>query len=316
MASSDDFILQLFDGTPDADTIKRLGPIAGFFGEWESVADSGTGWNVIAVPGNDISLKPPVHLDFGFVLEVIPYHEELSFKPALVAQNRGPALIGAVNQFNAALVYEQAIYSDCTSDFCARRGFSNGSMIHRETGMLMNQTGADVGEYPIVRMGEIPHGNAIMCLGTSTTTNGMAPQIAPINTFPFLDNHQPPGLGYGETQYKKDIQFPGKFDQLNPNATLVQANQGKTFGKVIHVGLVTNSGQGGGILNTPFIQNKVTATVMSADYWLSEVIVDGKPVQQLQYSQTINLRFPSSDTLGKTMINWPHVTVNTLQRKN
>lgn len=318
MATTDNFILQLFEeGAPlTPEVIAQLGPLAGFYGDWESDSGSGTGWNVIAVPGNDISIKPPKHIDLGFVLEVIPYYETLSFRPALVAANRmGRNNDPSATEYNAALIYEQAIFSDCASDFCARRGFTKGSMIHRESGMLMNMTGVGVGTLPIVRMGEIPHGNSVMALGSASLSANAAPVIDPnLSTFPFNDDHAPFKLGYAETQYKHDVQFPGVFDQLNPNTQLISANAGKTFAHVVQVHVDTQTPEGGGILNIPFITNHVNTTQLTADFWLATLAGDAIP-KQLQYSQTINLKFASSDTLGLgKVINWPHVTLNTLKR--
>jgi hypothetical protein len=310
MADHDDFIIQLFDsGNPiDDATRQRLGALQYLYGEWESLSGSGTGWNVIAVPVVDAANPRQ-----GFVLEVIPYYEKLSFKPALVAQNRGPAFIGARNEYNAALVYEQSIFSDCPGDpasVCAQRGFPKDSLIHRETGMLMNMTGAQVGSLPIVRMGQIPHGNSILCLGNANSTKGQAPHIPMSSIAPFSATTQPLPLGYGEILYNEQ-QFP-TFDQSNPNAQLVAANAKiDEFKSVTHIALSSMTHEGGGVLNIPFLRDHVSTQQVSVDYWLS---IYHDPVLksdyfQLQYSQTIILNFP--DSSGQ-LVSWPHVTVNTL----
>src|SRR5688572_17461529 len=116
-----------------------LGPLKQLVGEWESVTLTTTdaqgtaqtiasGWNVISVLGG-------INFDF----EVIPYKENLKFSAVAVqAGNRGPVLNG--KQFDQeifGLFYEQQIVSVCDTDFCNSRGFSNGTVIHAETGLFL-----------------------------------------------------------------------------------------------------------------------------------------------------------------------------------
>ncbi len=290
----------------------ELGPLEQFVGDWESdtiIIDkkpAAAGWNVISVPGEG-----------GFVFEVIPYKEELHFSTVAVqAGNRGPFINGKhFDQEIFGLFYEQQIKSLCDTDFCNKRGFAKDTVIHAETGLMLYVTNLN-GGYNIARLGTIPHGNAVLALGKSSTQSNIPTGFfPPISSFATnLDGSAPAILGYD--QQMKNIQFP-VFPQANPNAFLKT-----TLDSIFGNGLVPNMttldmstnhpDATGGILNIPFIQTNVTATKMNATFWLINRSKN-KADDLLQYSQTINLVFPSSGTA--TPIIWPHITVNTLKRK-
>lgn len=279
-----------------------LGFLRGFLGKWKSEPGSGTGWNVIAVPGNS-KFTPPSD---GFVLEVIPYWEEWSFQPAVIAGNRG---LNAEQQVTG-LIYEQKVFSDCDTDFCNARGFSKGTELHAETGMLLNLSSESSG-YDVARLGSIPHGNSILLLGNSQKTKGKF-------TFPEANTSPSPVdgsiiTGYGESQYQMHPRFPD-FPQSNPNLQLKKDVADQTFGEVITLNLNTKA-EDAGILNIPFIRNNTNATEMSCDFWLEEVLTPGGGSEwQLQYSQTINLVFPTTTDPNGKKFNWPHVDINTMKR--
>lgn len=294
-----------------------LGPLKQLVGEWESVTLTTTdaqgtaqtiasGWNVISVPGGT-----------NFIFEVIPYKENLKFSAVAVqAGNRGPVLNG--KQFDQeifGLFYEQQIVSVCDTDFCNSRGFSNGTVIHAETGLFLYITNYN-GGFNIARLGTVPHGNALLALGSSSE------QLEPgTSFFPTLSakgvNLNGSGtamLGYND-QIIGNRQFK-EFNQVDPNAFLQS-----TLATIVGSGSVTtmttldmstqNPDATGGILNIPFIQTNVTATTMDATFWL-ENISGGSETELLQYSQTINLVFPPVGTV--TPIIWPHITISTLKR--
>lgn len=294
-----------------------LGPLKQLVGEWESVTLTTTdaqgtaqtiasGWNVISVPGGT-----------NFVFEVIPYKENLKFSAVAVqAGNRGPVLNGKpFDQEIFGLFYEQQIVSVCDTDFCNSRGFSNGTVIHAETGLFLYITNYN-GGFNIARLGTVPHGNALLALGSSSE------QLEPgTNFFPTLsakgvnlNGSSTAMLGYND-QIIGNRQFK-EFNQVDPNAFLQS-----TLATIVGTGSVTNmttldmSTQNpdatGGILNIPFIQTNVTATTMDATFWL-ENISGGSETELLQYSQTINLVFPPVGTV--TPIIWPHITISTLKR--
>lgn len=279
----------------------NLGPLTQLQGTWKST--QGMGWNVIAVPG------PPKQ---EFILEVIPYIETLTFTPVVAASNRGP-FVGNVEQTQqlVGLMYEQIITSTCDTPFCNARGFGSGNMIHAERGIFLNIQNLN-SNFDIFRLATIPHGNSVLAPGVSS--NALPPNnnfIPNISSMPFASTGRLP-MGYGENIYFTN-QFP-QFDQAHPNSFLT-----KTLGTNKLTSMTTLSfstkNTDGGILNIPFIQNNIKTTDMEATFWIESVKnpVAGKPdIQQLQYSQTINLVFPPT---GLTLpVVWPHVTVNTLAK--
>jgi hypothetical protein len=298
-------------------TENDLGRLTQLVGEWESVvlttADKQgasqtipSGWNVISVPGPT-----------GFVFEVIPYKENLKFSTVAVqAGNRGPVLDG--NPFDQqifGLFYEQQIVSACDTDFCNQRGFGKDTVIHAETGLLLYVTNYN-GGYDIARLGTVPHGNALLALGKSSEqTNPGKPTFPPLSAEGTnLDGSEPRMFGYNDLIIGKRqfVDFP----QATPNAFLefsLDSIVGSgSITNMITLSMSTNHPDAtGGILNIPFIQTNVTATLMQATFWL-ENISGGSETDVLQYSQIINLVFPPVGSV-KPII-WPHITVNTLKR--
>jgi hypothetical protein len=294
-----------------------LGPLKQLVGEWESVVLTTTdpngvtqvtpsGWNVISVPGGS-----------NFVFEVIPYKENLKFSAVAVqAGNRGPVLNG--NQFDQeifGLFYEQQIISVCDTDFCNQRGFGKDTVIHAETGLFLYISNYN-GGFNIARLGTVPHGNALLALGSSSEhTDPGTDFFSELSAVGInLDGTAPSQLGYNDQIIGKK-QFE-EFPQVDPNIFLKT-----TLETIVGSGSITNmttldmSTQNpdatGGILNIPFIQTNVTATSMDATFWL-ENISGGSETELLQYSQTINLVFPAVGTV--TPIIWPHITISTLKR--
>lgn len=293
-----------------------LGPLKQLVGQWESVVlpptdGSGpnptpSGWNVMSVPAEK-----------GFIFEVIPYKENLKFSAVAVeAGNRGPVING--NQFNqeiTGLFYEQQIISVCESDFCNERGFANGTVIHAETGLFLYITNYSSG-LNVARLGTVPHGNALLAMGSANDTNDPGTSFFPeVSALAFnLDGSPPGGLGYNEN-ITLDPQF-AEFNQVNPNtflqSTLQQIVGSGTLSNMTTIDLSTkNPDATGGILNIPFIQTNVTATSMDATFWI-EQISGGTETELLQYSQTVNLVFPLGGTV--TPIVWPHISVSTMKR--
>lgn len=298
-------------------TEDNLGPLKGLVGEWESVTPqmsdgpaSGqapvSGWNVISVPGEG-----------GFVFEVIPYSETLKFSlVAVQAGNRGPVFNGTESSQDIfGLFYEQQIKSVCDTDFCHKRGFGKGNIIHAETGMFLYIKDFS-GGYTIARLSTIPHGNALLALGKSkvsaTPGTDFFPDISAAATN--LDDSPMPQFGYndaiiGERQFSI-------FPQARPNAFL-KSTLDAIVGKGVLESMTTLSmstttpNASGGILNIPFIQKNVTAASLDATFWL-ETISGGSESELLQYSQTINLAFPIAGTAEP--VKWPHITINTLKR--
>lgn len=280
---------------PTENNTADLGPLAQLVGTWTSSDNPQTGWNVIAVPGPN-----------GFVLEIIPYKETITFSPVVVASNRGPFVNGNEEVQNiVGLLYEQSVISTCTLQKCTDRGFPAGSEIHAETGLFLYLTNEN-GGYDIARMSTIPHGNSVLALGNSSVKANPGTQFIPeISSLPFPN----PGVfGYSE-EYTLQTDFPN-FDAANPNKSLFEALGSETIKTMTTLDFSTTNGTGG-ILNIPFIQQNINTTRMDSTFWIEE-LSDG--TMQLQYSQNIFLDFPP--TGSKVMVTWPHVTVNTLTKQS
>ena len=291
----------------------NLGPLAQLQGKWKSKdvkpALIASGWNVISVPGPiNPPPPPPAKLD-GFVLEVIPYTEELTFCPVVTAGNRGPfAADGSTenDQSITGLLYEQIIKSACPGNKpCTQRGFPNGSVIHAERGLFLFVTNFN-NNFDIARLSVIPHGNSVLALGQSFVgppANNQFPGTA--STLPTTLNGTPIP-GYGDDQFNGE-QFNGIFEQKNPNSFLIGELGNQKITNMTTLVFDTKN-PNGGILNIPFIAQNINATTLHAIFWIEQI--QGQQQLQLQYTQTIGLVFPPTGTL--TPVIWPHVTINTL----
>lgn len=269
-----------------------FGPLTQLQGTWKGQPMQG--WNVIAVPGPK-----------DFILEVIPYEETLTFSPAAIAGNRGPFTNGVENTQNVAgFLYQQIITSTCDSALCKERGFPSGTEIHAETGLFLYLENDNEG-FNIARLSTIPHGNSLLAMGNGAASATLQ-NFIPDNSVNPTPN---PMFGYDEEQYPS-LQFE-QFNQQNPNSFLQKVVGAQQVTALTTLDLSTKNSTGG-ILNIPFIQSNINTTFLDATFWI-ETLADGS--LQLQYSQTINLVFPPTD-FPKVMVNWPHVTVNTLQKVN
>lgn len=280
-----------------------LGPLVNLKGTWKG--NPSMGWNVISVPGP----APD-----GFVFEVIPYEEELSFTPVVTAGNRG-AFVGnnENNQSIAGLLYQQVIKSVCVTSRCNDRGFPTGQIIHAERGLFLNIT-SPKNDFPIARLSTIPHGNAVLALGQSFISPSPPGNnfFKPASTLPTkLDGSPIPG--YGADQFNNQ-QFPNEFNQLDPNTFLKFALGTQVIKEMTTLVLSTKNPNGGGILNIPFIQTNTNTTKLDAIFWIEKIqgATNDLDFMQLQYTQTIDLVFPPTGRPDPVV--WPHVTINTLQK--
>lgn len=352
----------LIDGATYEDSeetlAEALGPLAGFVGKWENSPHDG--WNVIAIPGPSgdnpaIQDIPIAMAGSGFILETIPYLETITFEPIAVTLNNGnfendQRLV----QHIGGLSYSQVITSDginglnpdypskdATDEeraeavakleaFFKAKGFAQGDVIHKEVGMLLylkdqqlynrGQEGDE--NYSVARMGSIPHGNAMLCLGNEVDVDA---------DNPFPDTIFPPEgsalNGYGEGTYQmtsgaypffqvaedsdKDFIIP-----TDPFATLKRSSSLYGLTQTSSLQLSTQNGTGG-LLSIPFVRggfnpgqlvNQIDTTTMDVDYWLAE---DSAGDQYLQYMQNISLNFPTTGDI--VQITWPHLGLNTLK---
>ena len=139
-----------------------LGPFALLPGTWRG---QGRGWNMIALPFGR-TRRP---LDYRLLLN--QFDETLNF--ALVDKgvpNRGvdDAHADADRPGDHPLDYEQVIYQVAVVDRPASTvAGAPGAAIHHEPGLFLNMLNETDGGPTIARLATIPHGDAVLALGTS-----------------------------------------------------------------------------------------------------------------------------------------------------
>jgi len=268
---------------------------------------------------------------YGYILKNFYYFEEISFSPISgVVANRG----GSYTQVANTLFYEQRVFFGDSRAGEPRPRTVNG-LVHAENGSWLRLTkqkqnlgpygGADCkakipnNKVPpqdntrnITKQMSVPHGNSVLAQGTfSEMPNGGIPAIKTLNGLPEGVNTKPYTMN-------GDIGNPSPAYTHNPNQILVDAlDAQRELGHeplaYIHLS-VDSMNTDVGVLNIPFGTTKAKIARYRADYWLEAFSFDGgNPVyNQLQYSQFMNLIIPVN---GK-MINFPHITVNTLTRNS
>jgi len=206
--------------------------------------------------------------------------------------------------------------------------------IHREPGLflhLANLTGAagditkpgpDVG-----RLASIPHGDAVLAMGfngAALPTNGGPDLVAPALLAEFAP--LPIGLGttdlnnayFGPYKHFHTNPFKGIFDPTNPLKVLVGAVTAVLHGSTIEetTTFTVDTQVNGGVTNIPFVISQAKATRVTAVFWIQKVKTHSGQVRfVLQYAQRVILEFfPRAD--GKPgLIQWPHISVNTMIRE-
>ncbi len=330
-----------------------LGPLTGFIGKWSNAhydeAHPPQGWNLISIPGPN----PPSFVqgltDGGFIFETIPYTETITFSPISITSNFGtfpneqpPQQVQQVG----ALLYDQRVKSAGAEDiflrknysaadraaiqaYFASKNFKNGDDIHAEVGMLLNINNFQDG-FQFARMGSIPHGNSILCLGSGAAGERGAP-VFPGNLdvskmVPFSENSsQRLPLAYASNTIEpnggpSDIPFPfyPLMDPRMPYTPLTNALKGMDVRQHTHISMSTANGTGG-LLSIPFLGNRsvtrptMDTTQMDVDYWLSTVTSPQGDVPLLQYFQNIRIVFPFNGDPLKRRVVWPHIGLNTLR---
>ncbi len=266
---------------------KKYGPLSGLIGTWSG----NQGVNLIAVPNQKGS----------FTLLVAPYYETITVTAlSSPTPNRG---IKTIEQI-PTLMYSLMIHD-------AR----DNSLMHAENGIWELLDGSEDNDgYNLARMGSVPHGDALMCLGNSSETNGRPNIDGTLSSKPTGEG-LPAVFGYTDV-YDPNTYVDG-FTTALPNQYLIDhLNKQEAAGqKVIHTtNLLVSTENNGGINNIPSINKNANATKMNAQFWI-ETVQDtntGETFQQLQYSQNITIDFPVSGSKKGTTIHWPHINVNTL----
>lgn len=283
-----------------------LGPLQDLPGLWSNTPNlPGRGWNMIALP----FIKSGESLDYRLLVN--QYNEELNFSMIdKGVPNRGVDLDKKENtdQFIATLDYNQSIIQIAATDFplSGEAGPSN-LPIHHEPGLFLHMTNLSTDGMDIARLGSIPHGNTVLAIGKSKVTKG-APQIPNESGLPigFNDLSQDYLAPY---KHFHDNPFKNIFDPTIPNQLLEEANKGVNIVKTTELSFDT-SVETGGVINIPFIKKQADATKMHAKFWIQELAdkgANGQPILRLQYTQTVILNF-----FG---IEWPHVSINTLEKR-
>jgi len=324
-----------------------LGPLSLLPGQWEAV---GTGWNMIALPFAD---GP-----FDYRLLMNQYDETLEF--TFVddnVPNRGlPGVIQdckkhkgkkqEADQFATTLDYQQAIRQQVAEDFpVSGLAGNSGLAIHHEPGLWLHmknlQTidkdfsateGVVDAVIEVARLATIPHGNAVLALGTATKEKGM-PEIPPISGLPIgrFEDLSTPGYDFNEDPYLEPYKhfidnpfmgnvtapgFPG-FNPRDMNEILRFANQGVDIHRTTTL-TVDSTRQSAGIANIPFVAKQAEPVSMKSTFWIQELKEkdkNGHHKLRMQYSQVVMLDFfrPREDGLP-SRAQWPHISINTLEK--
>ena len=296
---------------------KELGPFGTLPGRW---VGKGRGWNMIALP-----FAQPGRLDYRLLLN--QYDEELNFSLVDKAvPNRGVTddHEKQIDQKIVTLDYEQVIHQVAVVDEPASRETGlPGNAIHHEPGLFLHMRNRVSDGLNIARLGTIPHGDAVLALGTGTFQPGLAPVPAidglPIGVTQDVENNPylAPYKHFHDNPFKGNVGFPGfpGFDPVAPHLLLEAGTAGQTFTQTTVLEF-DSSHPTGGIKNIPFVVRRADAASMKATFWIQELAPepDGLVVLQMQYLQVVMLEFfPRRDGLPGR-ISWPHVSINTLTK--
>lgn len=290
----------------------------------------GRGWNCIALPFiNDQPQAPPPGRPIDYRLLVNQFNETLRFD--LVdddVPNRGISLDRTrnVDQFVVSLDYEQGITQIAVDDRPAsnKRG-APGDAIHHEPGLFLNMVDdptTPVNPFGVARLGTIPHGDAVLALGTARESTDDVNPVIP--QFPGLPIGGPASL---DSPYLEPYNhfhtnlFQGIYDPTKPTALLARGGFGGTpfdpARRILHTTkfIFDTTFGTGGIHNIPFVVSQANAAEMKFQMWILEVEnadPSKPPILVLQYAQLVFLEFFRRFDGEPGLIRWPHVSINTL----
>lgn len=314
-----------------------LGPLEHLRGCWQS---KGFGWNLIALPF-ETAPQPAgfnyrvlmnqynENLKFGFVDDNVP-NRGLPITPPPLGQAPFPV----ADQQIATLDYLQLIVQVAASDF-PNSGKAGGSCtaIHHEPGLFLHMKNratadhnvpSDSGLINIARLGNIPHGNTVLALGGSKVIDG-PPTIPELSALPLgvtgnIDHSEYllPYRHFVQNPFKGIVGQPGfpGFHPIDANALLRLANeQGQAITKTTELTFDTSFNRGG-VLNIPFIHAQANAASVRSTFWIMELEghTAADPKLRLQYSQVVMLDFFGRRDGLPGLIQWPHVSINTLEK--
>jgi len=298
-----------------------LGPLKLLPGKWKSVPNQG--WNMIALPFFDNN--SPANERFNYRMLVNAFDEELNF--SLVDKgvpNRGlghddnGGVRFNTDQLVVTLDYEQMITQTDSADFPVS-GLAGGPglPIHHEPGLWLHMINENTNGIDLARLATIPHGNSLLALGSSSREDG-APNIPairglPIGTVPVdLDTN----AYLAPYKHFRDNPFQGVYDPTNPTALLAKANEGIDIKRTTTLTVDTEV-ETGGINNIPFVSKQANASAMKSTFWIEELCEkdeQGRPKLRLQYAQVVMLEFFGRLDQLPGLAQWPHVSINTLEK--
>lgn len=305
----------------------QLGPLSKLPGVWRS---TGTGWNMIALPSVSIAGSPPYRLlvnQFDEVLEFtlvdnnVP-NRGLDFLPGLSPTEK--------DQFLVTLDYQQKIRQSSAADFpVSGKAGASGIAIHHEPGLWLHMKNQATPGQNIARLATIPHGDAVLAIGSAQDVVGM-PIIPPENALPIgladsalTNRYLAPYAHFHNTPFRGNVpdsftSFPG-FDPTNPQELLNLINRTLAVGAITKTTTLTVDTEiaEGGISNIPFIVKQANATAMKSTFWIQELRdldVTGQPKLRMQYLQTVMLDFFDRNDGTPGLIRWPHISINTLEK--
>lgn len=287
-----------------------LGPLANLPGLWQNSGDFiGHGWNMIALP------FPSGEHDYRLLNN--QYNETLTFN--LVDKhvpNRGMEGDQKIFTLDYVQAINQIIAEDSPDSGLA--GEPNLA-IHHEPGLWLHMKNHTIDQLDIARLSSIPHGDTLLALGHSQQSD---------QPFPI---HDTSGLPIGVSQdlqnnaYLKPYlhfhknKFRGVFDPTLPNELLKAVIQPfiaqKNIASVTQL-TVDSTLNSGGVHNIPFVVKQANVANVSATFWIYELTdkhPNGESKMLLQYTQTVMLEFFKRED-GKGFIQWPHVSINTLEK--
>ncbi|WP_033416944.1 heme-binding protein [Hahella ganghwensis] len=290
-----------------------LGPLEFLVGTWtnQNLANDNQGG-----PASPYSYcLMPLPQEESYILKNFSYYEEITFSAIHgTAPNRG----GYGTQVANTLFYEQRIYF--------ADGPAKDQLVHAENGSWLYLTDAKqllgpygngekpgLGDqtvpnsqapsqkYDIIKQMSVPHGNSILSAGSYANKTG-SPVIEPP---PLI---LPTGVNTDQYKVKNVGNLNPEFTE-NPNLPLATAIQKNPASSYIQFDVDSNDG-GHPVTNIGFEQQHAKVSRYFARYWLESF--GSSDYTQLQYSQTIVMDIP----VNGTVISFPHVTTNTLTKKN
>ena len=275
----------------DPTRITGLGPLRHLPGTWV-----GRGFNVIS--------RPDFHHGNPFFLQLNETRETLSFEAVgAPIPNRGSR--------QDDIIYNGVNYLQRVSDM------QTGGALHLEPGFWLHLPVTQVPNVPtatVVRLATIPHGDSLLAQGTplqppdNWNAPSGQPRIDDVDATPVQQGTSTKLTGRYLEQFST-APLPGDITRdmvLNPNLLLRRAIEGQHIFKTKV--LIIDTAPVGGITNVPFVVQNADAVRLQAVFWIEFVRGhSGHEFMQLQYTQTVTLRFDGID--------WPHISVATLVKQ-